>query len=86
MICGPTVGNHRCTVINIFLLLSYFHQLRRCIYGIFFVVHLELDNGSIFMSNYSERYYFKFLFILGLSLKKHSIRMFVSLFKEFQLY
>lgn len=69
MIWGLTVGNHCYTITNVFSFapLSIPISSDCGIQGIF--IHLELAKGSLFLSHYSRRYYFRLLFNLGVSLK-----------------
>lgn len=69
MIWGLIVANHCYAITDIFLLFSCPHQLRLW-HLLDFFVHLELAKGSIFLSQYSRRYYFRFLFNLGVSMKE----------------
>lgn len=75
---GPYCRKPFCTITNIFLLLScLFPSTQRVAFLGFFCCSCSFGACSIFVSNYSRRYYFKFLLILGMSLKKHSMCMFV---------
>lgn len=86
MIWGLTVGNHFVPSQASFLCSPvYSHQLREWHFGDFLLLNnCSFGACSIFVSNYSRRYYFKFLLILGMSLKK--AQLCACLFMKFQLY
>lgn len=76
MIWGLTVGNHFApSQTSFFCSPVYSHQLRG--WHFWDLLLLFIWSLQYFCINYSRRYYFSFLLILGMSLWKHSICMFV---------